>query len=79
MPLRHSFSRSGLSTVWWDGDCSIRLLRQSSVFMVACMGRTSGCMAVQDISDRAPDHAETETVELRMLLTNTPGVRDAHE
>jgi hypothetical protein len=46
-----------------DGDCSIRLLRQSSVFMVARMGRTFGLVAVRNKSARAPDHPETETVE----------------
>ncbi len=46
-------------------------------FMVARMGWTFGWDALQDLSDRALDHAET--VELRTLLTNTPGVRDVHE
>ena len=46
-------------------------------FMVARMGWTFGWDALQDLSDRALDHAETENV--RMLLTSTPGVRDVHE
>jgi cation diffusion facilitator family transporter len=45
-------------------------------FMVARMGWTFGWDALQDLSDRALDHAET--VELRTLLTSTPGVRDVH-
>jgi cation diffusion facilitator family transporter len=46
-------------------------------FMVARMGWTFGWDALQDLSDRALDHAETE--KLRMLLSSTPGVRDVHE
>jgi hypothetical protein len=46
-------------------------------FMVARMGWTFGWDALQDLSDRALDHAETENV--RMLLSSTPGVRDVHE
>jgi cation diffusion facilitator family transporter len=46
-------------------------------FMVARMGWTFGWDAMQDLSDRALDHAETE--KLRVLLTSTPGVRDVHE
>lgn len=46
-------------------------------FMIARMGWTFGWDALQDLSDRALDHAETE--ELRMLLSGTPGVRDVHE
>jgi hypothetical protein len=45
--------------------------------MVARMGWTFGWDALQDLSDRALDQAETET--LRMLLIGTPGVRDVHE
>src|SRR3984957_9701580 len=43
-------------------------------FMVARMGWTFGWDALQDLSDRALDHAET--AKLRTLLTDTPGVRD---
>jgi cation diffusion facilitator family transporter len=46
-------------------------------FMVARMGWTFGRDALQDLSDRALDHAETDA--LRTLLTDTPGVRDVHE
>jgi cation diffusion facilitator family transporter len=46
-------------------------------FMVARMGWTFGWDALQDLSDRALDHAETDA--LRTLLTDTPGVRDVHE
>lgn len=46
-------------------------------FMVARMGWTFGWDALQDLSDRALDHAETE--KLRLLLSSTPGVRDVHE
>jgi cation diffusion facilitator family transporter len=46
-------------------------------FMVARMGWTFGWDALQDLSDRALDHAETE--KLRVLLSSTPGVRDVHE
>lgn len=46
-------------------------------FMVARMGWTFGWDALQDLSDRALGHAETE--KLRALLTDTPGVRDVHE
>ncbi|CAH2803799.1 MAG: Cobalt/zinc/cadmium resistance protein CzcD [uncultured Caballeronia sp.] len=46
-------------------------------FMVAQMGRTFGWDALQDLSDRALDFAETD--KLRVLLTSTPGVRDVHE
>jgi len=46
-------------------------------FMVARMGWTFGWDALQDLSDRALDHAETE--KLRMLLSGTPGVRGVHE
>jgi cation diffusion facilitator family transporter len=46
-------------------------------FMVARMGWTFGWDALQDLSDRALDQAETE--KLRTLLTDTPGVRDVHE
>jgi cation diffusion facilitator family transporter len=46
-------------------------------FMVARMGWTFGWDALQDLSDRALDQAETE--KLRMLLISTPGVRDVHE
>lgn len=45
-------------------------------FMVARMGWTFGWDALQDLSDRALDQAET--VELRTLLASTPGVRDVH-
>ncbi|MGA7816898.1 cation diffusion facilitator family transporter, partial [Caballeronia sp.] len=46
-------------------------------FMVARMGFTFGWDALQDLSDRALDQAETE--KLRALLVSTPGVRDVHE
>ncbi|MFK4440455.1 cation diffusion facilitator family transporter [Caballeronia udeis] len=46
-------------------------------FMVARMGWTFGWDALQDLSDRALDLAETD--KLRMLLTSTPGVRGVHE
>ena len=46
-------------------------------FMVARMGWTFGWDALQDLSDRALDHDETE--KLRTLLSSTPGVRDVHE
>ncbi len=46
-------------------------------FMVARMGWTFGWDALQDLSDRALDLAETD--KLRTLLTSTPGVRDVHE
>jgi cation diffusion facilitator family transporter len=46
-------------------------------FMVARMGWTFGWDALQDLSDRALDHAETD--KLRALLTSTPGVRDVHD
>jgi len=46
-------------------------------FMVARMGWTFGWDALQDLSDRALDQAETE--KLRMVLSSTPGVRDVHE
>ncbi|WP_375508172.1 cation diffusion facilitator family transporter [uncultured Caballeronia sp.] len=46
-------------------------------FMVARMGWTFGWDALQDLSDRALDQAESE--KLRILLMGTPGVRDVHE
>jgi cation diffusion facilitator family transporter len=46
-------------------------------FMVARMGWTFGWDALQDLSDRALDQAESE--KLRTLLMETPGVRDVHE
>jgi cation diffusion facilitator family transporter len=46
-------------------------------FMVARMGWTFGWDALQDLSDRALDHAETD--KLRMLLSSTPGVLDVHD
>lgn len=46
-------------------------------FMVARMGWTFGWDALQDLSDRALDQAET--AKLRTLLMETPGVRDVHE
>jgi hypothetical protein len=46
-------------------------------FMVARMGWTFGWDALQDLSDRALDHGETE--KLRMLLSSTPSVPDVHE
>ncbi len=46
-------------------------------FMMARMGWTFGWDALQDLSDRALDLAETD--KLRMLLTSTPGIRDVHE
>ncbi|OTP67583.1 cation diffusion facilitator family transporter [Caballeronia sordidicola] len=45
--------------------------------MVARMGWTFGWDALQDLSDRALDQAESE--KLRTLLMETPGVRDVHE
>ncbi|KQR79651.1 cation diffusion facilitator family transporter [Burkholderia sp. Leaf177] len=46
-------------------------------FMVARMGWTFGWDALQDLSDRALDRAESE--KLHALLIETPGVRDVHE
>ncbi|WP_179404145.1 cation diffusion facilitator family transporter [Burkholderia guangdongensis] len=46
-------------------------------FMVARMGWTFGWDALQDLSDRALD--EADTAEIRALLAATPGVRDVHE
>lgn len=46
-------------------------------FMVARMGWNFGWDALQDLSDRALDQAESE--KLRTLLMETPGVRDVHE
>ncbi|KWF21656.1 cation diffusion facilitator family transporter [Burkholderia pseudomultivorans] len=46
-------------------------------FMVARMGWTFGYDALQDLSDRALDTADT--TEIRALLAATPGVRDVHD
>ncbi|MCA3870988.1 MAG: cation transporter, partial [Burkholderia sp.] len=46
-------------------------------FMVARMGWTFGYDALQDLSDRALDTADT--AEIRALLAATPGVRDVHD
>ncbi|OXI77552.1 cation-efflux pump [Burkholderia sp. AU31280] len=46
-------------------------------FMVARMGWTFGYDALQDLSDRALDTADT--AEIRALLVATPGVRDVHD
>ncbi|MEM5291307.1 cation diffusion facilitator family transporter [Paraburkholderia sabiae] len=46
-------------------------------FMVARMGWTFGWDALQDLSDRALD--EADTADLRARIMSTPGVRDVHE
>ncbi|TXC87940.1 cation transporter [Paraburkholderia azotifigens] len=46
-------------------------------FMVARMGWTFGWDALQDLSDRALD--EADTADLRARIMSTPGVQDVHE
>ncbi|ACC69311.1 cation diffusion facilitator family transporter [Paraburkholderia phymatum] len=46
-------------------------------FMVARMGWTFGWDALQDLSDRALN--EADTADLRSRIMSTPGVRDVHE
>jgi hypothetical protein len=46
-------------------------------FLIAKMGWTFAWDALQDLSDRALDQATTN--DLRVILLNTPGVREVHE
>ncbi|MDR5778069.1 cation diffusion facilitator family transporter [Caballeronia sp. LZ065] len=46
-------------------------------FLIAKMGWTFAWDALQDLSDRALD--QTTTNDLRVILLNTPGVREVHE